>query len=71
MVLWQYCFNTVPHSTVKNIILDIINLVMYWTGTIKEEEEQHRQEWLPTELDSIPLQEWDPVAEQITPSESS
>ena len=58
------CFNHIAPSTVKSIVLTVIKLVDYWTGTLPEAEVQHKQEWLPSkeDMDQMPLQECHPPA---------
>lgn len=49
------CFNdSVVHSG-KTIILNIISLVIYWTGKLSDEVKQEAQSWLPPDLDDVPL----------------
>lgn len=60
----EYCFQHGPKKTFRTIILLIISLITYWTGIVKRQlRELVQADWLPQELDAIPLQVWDPDAE--------
>jgi hypothetical protein len=61
--IWKHrndlCFNNSRIYTARNIILQILSLISYWTGTLQGELREAVQEWLPQELDAIPLQVMD------------
>lgn len=58
--IWKHrndlCFNNNRIYSARSVILQILSLVSYWTGTAKEELQVAIQEWVPLELDEIPLQ---------------
>lgn len=41
-------------------MISVTHLVLYWTGTVPEGEQQERATWLPQNMEQLPLQEWDP-----------
>lgn len=43
--------------------MNIINLIMFCTRTMTEEEQQQMRTWMPVDTDHIPLQDWDPSLE--------
>lgn len=58
------CFNNVPNKTFRTIILLIISLLTYWAGIIKRSVRDIIQtDWMPEDVDMIPLQVWDPAAD--------
>ena len=62
--IWKHrndlCFNSTVIYTSRNLILQIVSLVSYWTGTVKQEVREATQQWLPQDIDVIPLQVLDP-----------
>lgn len=50
------CFqNSIVHSC-RNVILSIISIIIYWTGQLNEEMQTKVNEWLPKDMDDVPLQ---------------
>lgn len=62
--LWKHrndlCFNNTRVYTAKNLILQTLSLVSYWTGNAKEEIKATVQDWISQNIDAIPLQVVDP-----------
>ena len=59
------CFrNSVVHSC-RNVILNIVSLVAYWTGRMTEEIQVAVNAWMPQDLDEVPLQVVHPAADQM------
>ena len=58
--IWKHrndlCFNNYRIYTTRNVILQIVSLVSYWTGAAAEVLQGAVQEWLPLDVDAIPLQ---------------
>ena len=58
--IWKHrndlCFNNYRIYTAHNVILQIVSLVSYWTGTAAEVLQVAVQEWMPLDVDVIPLQ---------------
>lgn len=63
--IWKHrndlCFNNVREYTARNLILQILSLISYWSGTLKEDIQEAVQEWVPQNLDEIPLQVVEPA----------
>lgn len=49
------CFNNKIVHSVKNTIVLIVSLVLYWTGSDSEETQALIKEWMLLDLDAIPL----------------
>ena len=49
----------------RTVILNIVSLVIYWTGTMKEELQEAVNAWLPQDLDVVPLEVVQPNAAQM------
>lgn len=45
------CFEYHKCDNVKNIVMNIINLIMFWTRTMTEEEQQQMRTWMPVDTD--------------------
>lgn len=59
------CFHNTPRKTFRTIILLIVSLLNYWTGIIKRQVRDIVQaDWMLEDIDMIPLQVWDPNAEE-------
>ena len=56
--------NAIVHSP-RNVILNIVSLVLYWTGNLSSEVQATVQNWLPTDMEVIPLQAVRPEDMQI------
>lgn len=57
------CFEYHKCDNIKNVVMNIINLIMFCTRTMTEEEQQQMRTWMPVDTDHIPLQDWDPSLE--------
>ena len=62
--IWKHrndlCFNNVRIYTARSLILQILSLITYWSGTIQGDIKQAIGTWTPGDLDVIPLQVVDP-----------
>lgn len=52
----RLCFRDSVVHTCQTVILNIISLISYWTGQMKEEVQAAANNWMPQDLDEVPLQ---------------
>ena len=68
--LWKHrneiCFQSYNIKSIRSLIILIISLVDYWTGHTKQRVQDAVGDWLPTDLDVIPLRTWAPSDTQLT-----
>ena len=53
----EVCFNGTQVKNTRTLIFLILSLFQYWSGKIKGQIGEAAQEWLPSDIDSIPIQE--------------
>lgn len=56
----ELCFETHLENPFRSIIVLIVSLVTYGTGTTKRKTRELITDWLPEETEAVPLQVWDP-----------
>ena len=66
--LWKHrnaiIFQDTSIKTIRSIILLIISLFQYWSGSLSKKVKQVADEWLPLDIEAIPLRVWDPSTDQ-------
>lgn len=50
------CFHNSIVYSCRKVILNTVSIAIYWTGQLKEEIQDRVNEWLPQDLDEVPLQ---------------
>ena len=57
----ESCFHHTKQKSFRSIVLMVVSLINYWTGAIKKHSrELVVAEWMPQEIETVPLQIWDP-----------
>lgn len=62
---YEICFQSSTRKRVISIILLIISVFEYWTGHIDKRIKEGAEEWLPEDINAIPLRVWDPSDNQL------
>jgi hypothetical protein len=57
----ESCFQHTKQKSFRSIVLMVVSLINYWTGAIKKHlREMVVADWIPQEIETVPLQIWDP-----------
>lgn len=67
--IWKHrndlCFNNSLVHSCRNVILTIISLIVYWTGKAPMQVKVETNNWMPQDIDEIPVQVIHPAVQQL------